>query len=422
MARVELEKVTKVYPGNIKAVNAVDLSIKDREFIVLVGPSGCGKSTTLRMVAGLEEISEGLIRIGERIVNDVPPKDRDIAMVFQNYALYPHMTVYKNMAFGLKLRGMPKPQIHQRVTEAAKILDIEHLLDRKPKALSGGQRQRVAVGRAIVREPAAFLFDEPLSNLDAKLRVTTRAELKRLHQRLKTTTIYVTHDQEEAMTLGDRIVVMKDGIIQQSDTPLKTYSYPVNRFVAGFIGMPPMNFFDGQLKMVDGQLVFEEGQLKNARVAGPAEGTLAAVLAQKENGKAAADEPVVLVGDLTMPGNGFRLPVGAAAKSRLSAYVGKHVVLGIRPEHFHLKPIGTEADCCPLKVKLNVVEPLGNDMDVYMSTQLHDHLVGRVEAVSGLSMGQDATVYVDVNKVHFFEPGATGMNLSNAQEPAHAAA
>src|SRR5437868_14531213 len=299
MAQVVLDKVSKVFPGGVKAVDAIDLAVKDAEFVVLVGPSGCGKSTTLRMVAGLEEISDGIIKIGERVVNDVPPKNRDIAMVFQNYALYPHMTVYKNMAFGLKLRGMPKAQIHQRVMEAAKILDIEHLLDRKPKALSGGQRQRVAVGRAIVREPAAFLFDEPLSNLDAKLRVTTRAELKRLHHRLKTTTIYVTHDQEEAMTLGDRIVVMKDGIIQQADTPLQTYSYPVNRFVAGFIGMPPMNFFDGAIKMVDGEMVFEEGKLKNARIAGPAPGTVAAAAAADGNGKAASDEPVVMVGELT---------------------------------------------------------------------------------------------------------------------------
>ena len=216
--------------------------IADREDLLCSsGLRGAAKTTTLRMVAGLEDITDGLIRIGDRVVNDVPPKSRDIAMVFQNYALYPHMSVYKNMAFGLKLRGMPKKQIQERVAQAAKILDIEHLLERKPKALSGGQRQRVAVGRAIVREPAAFLFDEPLSNLDAKLRVTTRAELKRLHQRLKTTTIYVTHDQEEAMTLGDRIVVMKDGRIQQADTPLATYNMPVNRFVAGFIGMPPMN-------------------------------------------------------------------------------------------------------------------------------------------------------------------------------------
>src|SRR5205809_1968939 len=268
MARVELEKVTKIYPGNVKAVNSIDLSIRDQEFIVLVGPSGCGKSTTLRMVAGLEEITDGVIRIGERVVNDIPPKNRDIAMVFQNYALYPHMTVYKNMAFALKLRGLPKNQIDERVMEAAKTLDIEHLLDRKPKALSGGQRQRVAVGRAIVREPAAFLFDEPLSNLDAKLRVTTRAELKRLHHRLKTTTIYVTHDQEEAMTLGDRIVAMKDGRIQQADTPLTTYNHPINRFVAGFIGMPPMNFFDGQIREKGGEMAFEEGKLVNTRVSG----------------------------------------------------------------------------------------------------------------------------------------------------------
>src|SRR5829696_5867374 len=265
MAQVTLENVTKVFPGGVKAVDALDLAVADREFVVLVGPSGCGKSTTLRMIAGLEEATSGTIRIGERVVNDVPPKDRDIAMVFQNYALYPHMTVYKNMAFALKLRKVPKPQIQQRVLEAARMLEIEHLLERKPRELSGGQRQRVAVGRAIVREPAAFLFDEPLSNLDAKLRVTTRAELKRLHQRLKTTTVHVTHDQEEAMTLGDRIFVMKEGKIQQADTPLRTYNYPINRFVAGFIGMPPMNFFDGRLLQGDGKLMFEEGALKNAK-------------------------------------------------------------------------------------------------------------------------------------------------------------
>jgi len=390
---------------------------------VLVGPSGCGKSTTLRMVAGLEEITGGTIRIGERVVNDVPPKDRDIAMVFQNYALYPHMTVYKNMAFGLKLRGMPKAQIDQRVKEAATILDIMHLLDRKPKALSGGQRQRVAVGRAIVREPAAFLFDEPLSNLDAKLRVTTRAELKRLHQRLKTTTIYVTHDQEEAMTLGDRIVVMKDGKIQQADTSLVTYNKPTNRFVAGFIGMPPMNFFDGMIKSDGGRLIFEEGQLKNARVA---EGTPPPGIAKGTNGDGdgkPSDEPLVMVGDLTLPGDGFKLPVPQHLAAKLAHLAGKHVVLGIRPEHFHLHPTGGEGDCCPLKVQLNVIEPLGNDMDIYMDTRLHKHVVGRVEATQGLEMNTQATVYVDLRKVHFFEPGATGMNLSLANEPAaHAVA
>ncbi len=263
MAKVELEKVSKIYAGGVRAVNAIDLQIKDQEFVVLVGPSGCGKSTTLRMVAGLEEISEGTIRIGDRVVNDVPPKDRDIAMVFQNYALYPHMSVYKNMAFGLKLRRMPKAQIHERVIAGGRRRWIStHLLERKPKALSGGQRQRVAVGRAIVREPAAFLFDEPLSNLDAKLRVTTRAELKRLHQRLQTTTIYVTHDQEEAMTLGDRIVVMKDGLIQQADTPLKTYNHP-GQPVRGRVHR---HAADELLRrgdqVVDGQMVFEEGKLK----------------------------------------------------------------------------------------------------------------------------------------------------------------
>jgi multiple sugar transport system ATP-binding protein len=409
MAKVELEKVSKIYAGGVKAVNAIDLNIKDQEFVVLVGPSGCGKSTTLRMVAGLEEISAGSIRIGDRVVNDVAPKDRDIAMVFQNYALYPHMSVYKNMAFGLKLRKMPKAQIHERVMQAARILDIEHLLERKPKALSGGQRQRVAVGRAIVREPAAFLFDEPLSNLDAKLRVTTRAELKRLHQRLRTTTIYVTHDQEEAMTLGDRIVVMRDGLIQQADTPLVTYNYPKNRFVAGFIGMPPMNFFDGAIKLVDGRMVFEEGTLANKKTVGWAEGA-----------KSDPDEPVVALGELTLPGNGFTLVVPDRLRELLAGKVGSHVVLGIRPEHLHVRKAEWSA---PMPVKLNVVEPLGNDMDVYMSTALHDHVVGRIEADQSatagtdggnLVMGTTATVYADLRKVHFFEPGVTGLNLSLA--------
>jgi multiple sugar transport system ATP-binding protein len=416
MARVALENVSKLYPGNVKAVDAVDLSIADQEFVVLVGPSGCGKSTTLRMIAGLEEITGGQIRIGDRVVNDIPPKNRDIAMVFQNYALYPHMTVYKNMAFALKLRGVPKDQIDARVTEAAKILDIEHLLDRKPKALSGGQRQRVAVGRAIVREPAAFLFDEPLSNLDAKLRVTTRAELKRLHHRLKTTTIYVTHDQEEAMTLGDRIVVMKDGKIQQADTPLRTYNHPVNRFVAGFIGMPPMNFFDGQIRENGGQLVFEEGKLVNLKAGGGAGG----------NGNGNGHGQHIKVGELTMPGGGFTLAIPpnlqeVMRKSFLKQ--NRHVVLGIRPEHLHLRPIDGNADMSgSVKMILNVIEPLGNDMDVYMHTALHDHVVGRVEAQAGLQRDSEQTVYIDLRKIHFFEPGETGMNLSLTSEPAHALA
>lgn len=369
MAQVELEKVTKVYPGGIQAVDSVDLDIKDREFVVLVGPSGCGKSTTLRMVAGLEEMTSGNIKIGGRVVNDVPPKDRDIAMVFQNYALYPHMTVYKNMAFGLKLRRMPKAQIHQRVTDAAKILDIGHLLDRKPKALSGGQRQRVAVGRAIVREPAAFLFDEPLSNLDAKLRVTTRAELKRLHQRLRTTTIYVTHDQEEAMTLGDRIVVMKDGKIQQADTPLNTYNFPANRFVAGFIGMPPMNFFEGVLNRADGGMVFEEAD-----------------------------------------GRGIRVRVPEHLRERMDGFSGKRVAMGIRPEHFYLHP-AAGGESCEISVKLNVIEPLGNDMDVYAQTGVGNFVVARVEARTGLAPETTMTLYGDSRRIHFFETGETGVNL-----------
>src|SRR5438874_1834450 len=417
MAQVLLDKVSKIYPGGVKAVDAIDLAIKDQEFIVLVGPSGCGKSTTLRMVAGLEEISDGSIRIGARVVNDVPPKDRDIAMVFQNYALYPHMSVYKNMAFGLKLRGMPKKQINERVMQAARILDIEHLLERKPKALSGGQRQRVAVGRAIVREPAAFLFDEPLSNLDAKLRVTTRAELKRLHHRLKTTTIYVTHDQEEAMTLGDRIVVMKDGKIQQADTPLRTYNHPVNRFVAGFIGMPPMNFFDGQIRENGGEMMFEEGKLVNTRAEGRGGGGAGS------NGNGNGHGPQLKVGELTMPGGGFTLAVPPNLQEVMRKSLNRHVVLGIRPEHFHLRPIDGNADMtAAVKMVLNVIEPLGNDMDVYMHTRLHDHVVGRVEAQAGLQRDSEQSMFVDLRKIHFFEPGETGMNLSLKSEPAHALA
>ena len=259
MAGLSLRNIYKKYPGGVTAVTDFTLEIEDKEFIILVGPSGCGKSTTLRMIAGLEEISEGELFIGDKLVNDVPPKDRDIAMVFQNYALYPHMTVFDNMAFGLKLRKTPKDEIKRRVEEAARILDISHLLDRKPKALSGGQRQRVALGRAIVREPKVFLLDEPLSNLDAKLRAQMRTELNKLHKRLGTTFIYVTHDQVEAMTMGDRIVVMKDGFIQQVDTPQNLYDNPVNVFVAGFIGSPQMNFVDAKLASKDGKLVVEYG-------------------------------------------------------------------------------------------------------------------------------------------------------------------
>ena len=369
MAEVILEKVKKIYPGNVTAVSDVDLNVADEEFVVLVGPSGCGKSTTLRMVAGLEEISGGVITIGGRIINDVPPKDRDIAMVFQNYALYPHMTVYKNMAFALKLRNMPKVEIDTRVREAARILGLENLLDRKPKALSGGQRQRVAVGRAIVRHPACFLFDEPLSNLDAKLRVEMRAELKRLHRQLRTTTIYVTHDQEEAMTLGDRIVVMKDGLIQQVGSPLEVYDEPVNRFVAGFVGTPPMNFLTGTLLHEGGKLTFDEGTLK--------------------------------------------LPVSEGKAGNLQGFIGKEVILGIRPEAMSLKAEGRFAGLGNgISAPIHVIEPLGEKMDIYTGTTKHPHIVARVDAQRGLKPGEQVNLYLDLRKVYVFEPGENGRNLS----------
>ena len=369
MAEVILTGVTKIFPGDVVAVDNISLEIRDREFIVLVGPSGCGKSTTLRMVAGLEEITDGQIRIGDRVVNDVPPKDRDVAMVFQNYALYPHMTVYKNMAFALKLRKVPKKEIDTRVRDAARVLGIGELLDRKPKALSGGQRQRVAVGRAIVRQPAAFLFDEPLSNLDAKLRVEMRAELKRLHRQLQTTTIYVTHDQEEAMTLGDRIVVMKDGVIHQCGGPLEVYNTPTNRFVAGFVGTPPMNFLDGTLIEADGGVCFDEGT--------------------------------------------FKLRLSDDQVPELKGHVGSEVILGIRPEAMAMEAQGRFAGTDNvIPAQITVVEPLGEKMDLYAETGKHPHVVARVDARLGLEAGQKLPLHVDVKKVHVFEPGEDGMNLS----------
>jgi len=369
MAQVLIDNVSKVYPGNVKAVDNITLHIEDKSFIVLVGPSGCGKSTTLRMVAGLEEISDGTIRIGDRVVNDVPPKDRDIAMVFQNYALYPHMTVYKNMAFGLKLRKFPKKEIEERVQNAAKILGITHLLDRKPKALSGGQRQRVAVGRAIVRDPACFLFDEPLSNLDAKLRVETRAELKRLHHRLQTTTIYVTHDQEEAMTLGDRVVVMSDGLIQQADAPLTVYDSPANRFVAGFVGTPPMNFLDGQLVQRDGETWFE--------------------------------------------GQGARYKLTPAHAEACAGRVGQDAVMGVRPEGLYLRSNEHAHDeDQTIAVTVAVVEPLGSQMDLYCHTSQDKRLTARTKA-ERLEPNAALKLYVDAEKVHFFEPGDYGVNLTS---------
>ncbi len=376
MAEVTLTRVRKTYPNGHEAVKGFDLSIRDGEFVVLVGPSGCGKSTTLRMVAGLEDVTDGTIKIGDRTVNDVHPKDRDIAMVFQNYALYPHMTVYKNMAFALKLRGVTKPEIDRRVHDAARMLGIEELLDRKPKQLSGGQRQRVAVGRAIVREPRAFLFDEPLSNLDAKLRVTTRAELKGLHQRLRTTTIYVTHDQEEAMTLGDRIVVMAGGVIQQADAPLEVYRHPVNRFVAGFVGTPPMNFVPGTVRREGDRLLFvEEGQ--------------------------AGFAPVL----------GVNIP--DQFKECLAAFVGTPLVMGVRPQQLH------ESDKPDaFRLRVNVVEPLGDAMDVQCQTSAGRTLVARVSSHSRLRPGDVAPFDADINRCHFFEPSDFGQNITLLHQPA----
>ena len=372
MAEVALENVTKVYPGDVVAVRNVNLLIRDKELLVLVGPSGCGKSTTLRMIAGLEEITDGTISIGDRVVNDVPPRDRDIAMVFQNYALYPHMTVYKNMAFGLKLRGYPRAEIDQRVRDAAKILGIEELLDRKPKALSGGQRQRVAVGRAIVRKPKAFLLDEPLSNLDAKLRVSMRAELSKLHRRLETTMIYVTHDQIEAMTLGWRIVVMNDGIIHQVAEPLEVYDRPKNRFVAGFIGTPPMNFVDGTLAAEDGGVRLNSGT------------------------------------------SHLRLPDWLARC--LAGHIGSKVNFGVRPEDLgDLVPGGKHSEGQTLPVTVNVVEPLGDECIVYFSAGDHE-LIGKVASHHRLKVNDELEIRVNMDKVHVFD-AATGENLSLGGRP-----
>ena len=365
MAEVSLKRVTKVYPGNVVAVNDVSLAVNDKELLVLVGPSGCGKSTTLRIVAGLEEASDGEVRIGDRVVNDVAPKDRDIAMVFQNYALYPHMTVFGNMAFGLKLRKYPKAEIRKRVEDAAKVLGIQDKLDRKPKALSGGERQRVAVGRAIVRKPAVFLFDEPLSNLDAKLRVEMRAELNRLHQRLQTTMIYVTHDQVEAMTLGDRIVVMNDGVIQQVDEPIKVYDRPKNRFVAGFLGTPPMNFIEGNVESNGDGMVFSFGD--GSSLAVPAQ------LATLMNGMS-----------------------GSAS-------------LGIRPENLALEGSDAQSKGGVLG-SVSVVEPLGDEMIVHVEA-FGQILVCKVDSHQRVRVGEEITVMFDMNKAHFFDT-KTGENVS----------
>ncbi|MGI8331850.1 ABC transporter ATP-binding protein [Actinomadura scrupuli] len=392
MAQIVLDSVDKIYTGGVKAVDALSLEIRDGEFMVLVGPSGCGKSTALRMIAGLEDISGGEISIGDRVVNDLAPKDRDIAMVFQNYALYPHMTVEANLAFGLQLRGTPKPEIKKRVAVAAKMLGLEPYLKRKPAALSGGQRQRVAMGRAIVREPQAFLMDEPLSNLDAKLRVSMRASLNQLHERLGVTTVYVTHDQVEAMTLGDRVCVLRDGKLQQVDTPQRLFDSPVNLFVAGFIGSPSMNFVDAALT--------RDGDTAHVEFAG------------------------------------FKLPVPAdvfAAKPGLDGYIGTKLILGIRPSDFedaaHAKP-----DWALIRVTSTVTEELGSEINVIFTidappVQHQDTLAlaqdategeeedtaiplidnkalwtARVNARSHVRPGQEIEVAIDTASLHFFDP------------------
>ncbi len=358
MAEVSIRKVVKVFEGNVQAVKGIDLEIADKEFVVLVGPSGCGKSTTLRMVAGLEEISSGEIWIGGDLVNDVPPRDRDIAMVFQNYALYPHMTVFENMAFGLKLRKFPKDEIRRRVDDAARMLDISALLGRKPKALSGGQRQRVAMGRAIVRNPKVFLFDEPLSNLDAKLRVAMRTEIKKVHQTIPTTTVYVTHDQVEAMTLADRVVVMNAGIIEQVGPPQELYHSPATRFVAGFIGSPAMNFL-----LVE---MFDDGGLK-MRLA-----------------------------------NGAVLPVPASRFERYAACKGRQMTLGLRPEHLTETQDVMHPGVARVDAPVDVVEPMG------METLIHffigsQPVCARVDPATPAHPGQNLPLAADLNQMHLID-------------------
>ena len=359
MSQVSLKNVSKVYNGGIKAVNTVDIGVKNKEFMVLVGPSGCGKSTTLRMIAGLEDISEGHIWIGDRLVNDVPAKDRDIAMVFQNYALYPHMTIYENMSFGLKLRKFPKAEIERRVNEAAQILGIKKYLKRRPKQLSGGERQRVALGRAIVRKPQVFLFDEPLSNLDAKLRVLMRTEIHKLRLRLQTTFIYVTHDQTEALTLGDRICVMKDGEVHQCADPMTVYDKPVNKFVAGFLGTPPISLMDGRIIKKERKLYFDEGTFQ-----------------------------VKLLDDMIKV---------------MSEYEGKQVTFGIRAEDIYDKLFVSDASRDnTVRATCEVVEPLGSEVYLYLNSGKNT-FIARMGAHNRPEVNREMEVVFNMSKVHFFD-------------------
>jgi multiple sugar transport system ATP-binding protein len=362
MAQVSLRRIVKEYDGGVQAVKGIDLEIADQEFVVLVGPSGCGKSTTLRMIAGLEEISSGEISIGGAVVNDIPPRDRDIAMVFQNYALYPHMSVWDNMAFGLMLRKFDKAEITRRVQNAARILDIGELLDRKPKALSGGQRQRVAMGRAIVRDPKVFLFDEPLSNLDAKLRVQMRTEIKKVHQTVRTTTVYVTHDQVEAMTLADRVVVMNGGIIEQVGPPQELYHHPTTRFVAGFIGSPAMNFIPARL----------------------------------ENGAGALR--------LNLP-DGITLPVPAERTSRYGGYAGKELLFGIRPEHLTEATNLGRPNVAAFEATPEVIEPMGAETLVIFSMDGKE-VTARLDPSIPAEPGRRMPLAADLNQMHLIEPAS----------------
>lgn len=365
MASVTYDHVWKRY-GDVVAVQDLNLAIEDKEFLVLVGPSGCGKTTALRCLAGLEEISEGTVKIGDQVVNDVAPKDRDIAMVFQSYALYPHMSVYDNMAFGLKLRKFDKADIDRRVKEAARTLGIENLLKRKPKELSGGQRQRVAVGRAIVREPKVFLFDEPLSNLDAKLRVQTRAELSKLHQRLETTFIYVTHDQTEAMTMASRIAVMNKGILQQLDTPQMLYDHPANLFVAGFIGSPAMNFFNGKVLMEEGKMFVDMGT--------------------------------------------FRVRVPDKDIARYESVVGKDIIFGIRPEDIHNPEYAAPGIIAePVDVTVDVTELMGNEIFLYLVNGDHN-FIARVDPRTQVKFGDKMQVVFNMDNFHIFDPSLDAEN------------
>jgi multiple sugar transport system ATP-binding protein len=372
MARILLENVTKIYEGKVTAVHNFNLNVADGEFMVIVGPSGCGKTTTLRMIAGLEEATSGNVYIGDSLANDVPPRDRDVAMVFQNYALYPHMTAYQNMSFAMKMRNVPGDEIKKRVEKTANLLGIKHLLHRKPRALSSGQRQRVSLGRAIVRSPRVFLFDEPLSNLDAGLRLTTRTELKSLHRKLRTTTIYVTHDQAEAMSLGERICVVRDGEIQQTAGPMDVYERPANKFVAGFLGTPTMNFFDGSLKLKDDTAFFAIGS------------------------------------------DAVKLPQRLMAVLR--DYYDRKMVLGVRPENISPHQYPGLSDNI-ISAMVNVIEPVGNRTDVYLTHLSGQNFITAVDPYTILSANDTLKMYIDTDKIHIFEPGQAGRNVTLSERP-----